>query len=105
MVRKHKTFIQEAFMETQRTAFTLGQMLITPGARDTLEPEDVMLAMRRHAKGDWGDCCPDDREANNAALLDEARILSVHHDRFGVKFWIITEADRSATTVILPAEY
>lgn len=92
-------------METQRINFNLGRTLITPGARDSLEPEDVLLALRRHAKGDWGDCCPEDQEANNAALLDEARVLSVYHDRFGTKFWVITEADRSATTVILPSEY
>lgn len=92
-------------METQRTKFNLGQTLITPGARDSLEAEDVMLAMRRHAKGDWGDCCHDDREANDLALIEGSRILSVYHDKFGVKFWIITEADRSATTVILPSEY
>lgn len=92
-------------METQRITLNLGRTLITPGARDSIEPEDVLLALRRHAKGDWGDCCPDDREANNAALLDEARVLSVYHDRFGTKFWVITEADRSATTVILPSEY
>lgn len=92
-------------METNRIPFRLGRTLTTPGARDELDPEDVLLAMRRHARGDWGDCCADDKEANDLAVVDGSRIFSVFHDRYGVKFWIITEADRSATTVLLPNEY
>ena len=70
-------------METQRIKFNLGQTLITPGARDTLHPEDVLLAMRKHAHGDWGDCSKDDAEANNQSLLEGSRIFSVYRDRFG----------------------
>ncbi|MBS0162591.1 MAG: hypothetical protein JSS48_08475 [Nitrospira sp.] len=92
-------------METQKTTLKLGQTLITPGARDALHPEDVMVAMRRHASKDWGDCRLEDREANDLALVEGARVFSVYKDRFGTKFWIITEADRSATTVLLPSEY
>lgn len=92
-------------METRRASFGLGQTLMTPGARDALDPEDILLAMRRHARGDWGDCCKDDQAANDLALMEGSRLFSVYHDRFGTKFWIITEADRSATTVILPSEY
>jgi len=92
-------------METQRIKFKLGQTLITPGARDTLHPEDVLLSIRRHARGDWGDCDAHDQEANELSVTDGSRVFSVYHDRFGVNFWIITEADRSATTVILPSEY
>jgi len=78
---------------------------MTPGARDKLDPEDILNAMRRHARGDWGDCCKGDREANDLALKDGSRIFSVYRDRYGTKVWIITEADRSATTVLLPGEY
>lgn len=92
-------------METRRTSFNLGQTLMTPGVRDTLHPEDMLTSLRRHAQGDWGDCSKDDQEANDQALIEGSRIFSVFHDRFGVKFWIITEADRSATTILLPSEY
>lgn len=92
-------------MKIESTKFSLGQTLITPGARDTLFPEDVLRSLRRHARGDWGDCCKDDREANDIALGDGSRIFSVYHDEVGTKFWIITEADRASTTVLLPSEY
>lgn len=92
-------------METKQTTLRLGQTLITPGARDSLHLEDVLNAMKRHASKDWGDCGKDDQEANDAALVEGARVFSVYHDRFGTKFWVITEADRSATTVLLPNEY
>lgn len=92
-------------METHQTKFGLGQTLITVGARDTLDPEDILLALRKHARGDWGECLKDDKLANDQALIDETRIFSVYKDRYGVRFWIITEADRSATTILLPCEY
>ena len=92
-------------METQRTRFSLGQTLITPGAMEALHQEDVRSAMRRHSQGDWGNCSRDDREANDQALVDGGRMFSVYQDKFGTRFWIITEADRSSTTVLLPSEY
>lgn len=92
-------------MKTQRSNIRLGQAVITRNAMESLHPEDVLGAMRKHAAGDWGDCCPEDWEANNQALRDGSRLFSVYHDRTGAKFWIITEADRSATTVLLPEDY
>ena len=92
-------------METQRAKLNLGQTLITVGARDTLDPEDILLSLRKHARGDWGECGEDDRQANDQALIDGTRIFSVYQDRFSTRFWIITEADRSATTILLPSEY
>jgi len=104
--KKHESpFYGRQDMETKRNGFRLGQTLITPGARDALYPEDVMKALQRHAAKDWGDCRPDDWQANDQALLDGSRLFSVYHDRAGVRFWIITEADRSATTILLPSEY
>ena len=85
--------------------FNLGQTVITPNAKDTLHPEDVFLSMKRHASGDWGDCCAEDAQENDFSLDKHLRIFSVYHDRNGVKFWIITEADRSATTILLPEDY
>ena len=92
-------------MKIENVKFSLGQTLITPGARDELLPLDVMHALRRHSRADWGDCCKDDREANDLALVEDSRIFSVYHDEVGTKFWIITEADRASTTVLLPSEY
>jgi hypothetical protein len=87
------------------SAFPLGQTVITRNALNTLNPQDVCRALTRHAQGDWGNCCPQDSEANNEALKEGSRLLSVYRDRNGEKFWIITEADRSATTILLPEDY
>jgi hypothetical protein len=92
-------------METQRNGLRLGRTVITPGARDTLDPDDVIRALRRHVGHDWGDCCPEDWQANEEALQEGLRVFSVYHDRYKTKFWIITEADRSVTTILLPDEY
>jgi hypothetical protein len=83
--------------------FRLGQTVMTPGARDTLDQHDILTALGRHAQGDWGDCGEDDRNENDLSLDAGLRIFSVYKDRFDTKFWIITEADRSATTVLLPS--
>lgn len=87
------------------TKFPLGQTVITPSARDTLNPEDVVSAIARHASGDWGEVDEHDRRENDYSLTQSLRLLSVYHDRNNVKFWIITEADRSATTILLPEDY
>ena len=85
--------------------FELGQVLITPGARDDLELKDVISCLVLHAGGNFGDVSEEDKAYNEEALESGDRILSSYHDRNGVKFWIITEWDRSATTVLLPSEY
>ena len=59
----------------------------------------------RHLHGDWGDCGDEDWQENELSLREGFRLLSVYHDRNTVKFWIITEADRSATTILLPEDY
>lgn len=92
-------------MKIERPKFGLGRTLITPGAQEALHPEDVLKSLQRHVFGDWGDCCPDDWQENDFAVGRELRIFSVYRDRNEVKFWVITEADRSATTVLLPSEY
>ncbi len=92
-------------METTRPKFELGRVLITPAAQGEIAHEDVVKALERHIAGDWGDVCLEDREENELSLLEGFRILSVYHGRNGTKFWIITEADRSATTILLPSDY
>ncbi|MDB5324510.1 MAG: hypothetical protein JWM57_79 [Phycisphaerales bacterium] len=85
--------------------FPLGRLVITQTALDVLAEEDVRQAVVRHAAGDWGDLCAEDRQANERALSTEARLFSVYHDTGGRKFYVITEADRSVTTVLLPEDY
>ena len=85
--------------------FSLGQTVSTSNAQNTLNQGDVLLAMGRHRRGDWGDLCGEDREANEEALEHNERLFSAYHDRDGTKFYIITEHDRSVTTVLLPEDY
>lgn len=85
--------------------FPLGRLLATPGLLEAVPEADMVEALRRHALGDWGDVDADDQTANDQALLAGARLLSAYRSTAGIKFWIITEADRSATTLLLPEEY
>jgi hypothetical protein len=85
--------------------FPMGQTVITRNAADSLHPEDVKLCLDRHATGDWGDLDDDDRRSNQIGVDQGLRLLSAYNDRAGCRFWIITEADRSATTVLLPDDY
>jgi hypothetical protein len=85
--------------------FPLGKVVITAHAKDVLHPEDVPLCLARHASGDWGDLDEHDLRENELSLAQGARLFSVYHDRCGVKFYIITEHDRSVTTILLPDDY
>lgn len=85
--------------------FPLGQVIATPNALDHLTQDDVMSGLRRHVVGDWGEMDDEDWQANETALTESSRLLSVYCSGSGLKFWIITEADRSATTVLLPEDY
>lgn len=87
--------------------FPLGDLVATPGALSALEKNGVvpMRLISRHMKGDWGDVPPDDAAANTNALRIGARLLSSYALPDGARIWIITEADRSSTTLLLPEEY
>jgi hypothetical protein len=85
--------------------FNLGRLMITMGALQLLDQQDVLAALRRHASGDWGDVDSEDWAANERALLEDTRLVSVYHSSAGEKFYIITEWDRSLTTILLPSEY
>jgi hypothetical protein len=87
------------------TKFAMGKIVITPGAADQLTELDVHVSLCRHAQADWGDVDAEDWQANDQSLNGDARLLSAYRDENGVKFWIITEGDRSATTILLPEEY
>lgn len=92
---------------TPTRKFALGKVVATPGAIQVMEeagqsPAEFLI---RHASGDWGLVDAEDKQANDEAVNDEGRLLSAYQTSKGVKLWIITEADRSATTILLPEEY
>jgi hypothetical protein len=84
--------------------FPLGQVVITAAANEALSQTAVAEALARHSSGDWGEVCPEDARENELALAEGFRLLSVYRDG-GERFWVITEADRSVTTVLLPDDY
>ena len=88
-----------------RSMFPLGQLVITSNALATLSEADVLNALLRHARGDWGDLDREDRQANELALKQGRRLFSVYRSGAGVRFYVITEWDRSVTTVLLPEDY
>jgi len=85
--------------------FPLGQLMATSNALVQLEQSDIQTALLHHARGDWGELDQEDKAANDNALIDGTRLLSSYRSKRGIKFWIITEADRSITTVLLPEDY
>lgn len=85
--------------------FSLGQIVATANALSQLTHEDIAPALSRHVKGDWGELDKEDWQANERALAHGGRLFSSYRSASGVKFWIITEWDRSVTTVLLPEDY
>lgn len=85
--------------------FTLGLVCATPGALTTLATLEIATGLLRHQRGDWGDLCSEDIEENERSLREGGRLLSAYQSDGEAKFWIITEWDRSVTTVLLPSEY
>ena len=83
----------------------LGRIVATPAALRAVSQPDIAALLRRHAVGDWGDVTPGDRTANDDALRSGEGLLSVYQSAIGTTFWVLTEADRSATTVLLPDDY
>lgn len=85
--------------------FPLGQCVITANAQNTLHPDDAQRALHRHAQGDWGELCPDDLAENQRALRDGLRLFSRYTDRSGRVHYVITECDRSVTTLLMAEDY
>src|SRR5262245_57289952 len=86
-------------------SFSLGQVVITPAAMNRIPADEVQAALARHARGDWGDINEHDRHENALALQEGFRLMSVYQLKDGTRLWIITEADRSVTTILLPEDY
>jgi hypothetical protein len=87
--------------------FALGRTFITPGAKEALEiaGQTANEFLRRHATGDWGELSDEDVKENELSLAKGFRLLSRYETTKGEPLWIITEADRSTTTILLPIEY
>ena len=90
---------------TSQIKFQTGQIVITPNALGKLASDEILNALNRHAQGDFGDLDKDDKAENDIALEKGFRILSAYTGNDGIKFWIITAADRSSTCVLLPEDY
>jgi hypothetical protein len=91
----------------QQARFPLGRIVATPGALGALEEagENPGTFIKRHSAGDWGELDDHDRQENELSVERGFRILSSYTLASGTKLWIITEADRSSTTLLLPSEY
>jgi hypothetical protein len=103
-----ETGLQFLIQELKRPGkFEMGQMVMTPGADETLRaarqvPLEFLL---RHKNGDWGELPPEDVRENAWSLENGARLFSAYQTRTDEKLWVITEWDRSVTTLLLPEEY
>jgi hypothetical protein len=88
-------------------SFPLGQFAITPGALEAIRDTGRFAIdyLARHARGDWGELDPEDWKTNDDALVDGERLMSAYSLSSGVVIWVISESDRSATTILLPEEY
>src|SRR5690349_19875961 len=93
--------------QKQAISFSLGRVVATPGALEAMQaslvPPEWLLA--RHQSGDWGDLDDDDKKANDLAVVQGDRIFSSYNLPTGKKIWVITEWDRSVTTLLLPEDY
>ena len=92
---------------TKHSLFSLGQVVATPGALTALQkagqlPQEFLA---RHVQGDWGDLCEQDRQENALSLERGFRLLIRYNTSAGEALYVITEADRSVTTLLLPEEY
>jgi len=90
--------------------FPLGQLVVTRGVNDKTAEDKafavfVLDSLNRHGQGDWGNLCDEDKRENELSLKEGFRLLSAYEKDGLPKIWIITEADRSATTVLFPEEY
>jgi hypothetical protein len=85
--------------------FNLGRLVITTNALEAIPADDICNAINRHVCGDWGDLDPADRTENEQALQNGFHVMSAYYTSNGTKFFVLTEARRTVTTVLLPADY
>jgi hypothetical protein len=90
-----------------KAKFLLGLLVATTGALTALEEagQNALEFVSRHQHGEWGELPEEDKQENEFSILNDLRILSAYTLKTGTKIWIITEADRSVTTILLPQEY
>jgi hypothetical protein len=90
-----------------RPKFSLGQTVVTPGALAAMQEAGQSPAefLARHVSGNWGEVCDGDKGLNDEALVNGERVLSAYRTARDVRIWVITEADRSSTCILLPEEY
>lgn len=96
--------MQEVLQEDDNPQRFRSQVVITPQAADEFPQDFIASCLHRHTRKDWGDLDEEDKKANDRAVLTGGRVLS-SYDLRGDKLWIITEADRSITTILCPSEY
>jgi len=89
----------------QNGKFPLGEISATPGVLSTVTPTEIMAGLHRHLMGDWGEVDSEGQATNERALVQGGPLGSIFTDASGTTFYVVTEADRSATTVLLPAEF
>src|SRR5689334_3631019 len=104
--RVHPTSSKGAIMTTT-AKFGLGRLVATPGALAALASsgQSPISFLTRHASGDWGEVCAEDKRLNDEAVEAGSRLLSAYRTAKGIKVWVVTEADRSQTALLLPDEY
>jgi len=85
--------------------FSLGEIHVTSGAAAKLLSQDIDAAVRRHSRGDWGEIRADGQEDNDRRLEHGGTIASIYTSSTGIRFYVLTEADRTVTTVLLPDEF
>ena len=96
----------QPFAGNDRTPkFSPGRLVATRNALNHIPNDEILIALLRHVTGDWGILGAEDLSSNEHALKEGGRLFSAYRSTGKIKFWIITEADRSATTVLLPEDY
>jgi hypothetical protein len=96
---------QDGTSAPAQALFPMGCLMSTPAAMAALTLEEMAWGLARHLSGDWGDLDAEDVRENEFSLKEGFRLFSVYHGANGTKFWIITESDRSVTTILLPSDY
>ena len=85
--------------------FSIGRLVATAGVAGDLDQTEILSLVTRHVNGDWGELCDEDKQMNEEAVRDGERILSKYTASTGDSVYVITEWDRSYTTVLYPSEY
>jgi hypothetical protein len=99
--------VTDAINKVTIAKFSLGQVVATSGVIDLVKKKSLAYNtfIIRHASGDWGDICKEDKDSNDEAVENGWRIVSSYNVGPADKIWVITEYDRSVTTLLLPSEY